>query len=163
VTLWRVWVYSDLHRPTVLFRWIFTLKTTSTLGNFSLKRSSRLGAVLLALACTTALAQTPAPAPATQPVAAPGFEFTGAGVVTCKEMLALSQTPASALQFEQWLLGFLAAYNAYIPPEQRVKLPPSAKLMTYATDVCKANPNVRFISVASAALRQLGAKVPLLQ
>jgi hypothetical protein len=71
--------------------------------------------------------------------------------------------PASAPQFQQWLLGFLAAYNAYSSPAQRVNLPQAQVLLTNAGEFCKANPNSRYIAAASHVLQQLGAQVPPLQ
>lgn len=114
------------------------------------------GAAILLAAATLVSAQT-APAPTT------GFQFNGAGAVSCQEALPLLANPNAAPQFEQWFLGFLAAYNAYSSPAQRVSMPAPQALMAYASDVCKANPKVRFITVVSSALQQLGAKVPTLQ
>ena len=111
---------------------------------------------LLIAASSASFAQAPAPADG-------GFQFTGAGTISCKEAQPLLANPNSSPQFQQWLLGFLAAYNGYSAPAQRVSLPQPQAIMAYAGDFCKANPDARFIAVASSVLQQLGAKVPPLQ
>lgn len=125
------------------------------------KLAKYLSATLLFAASCSSFSQA-APA-AVNPAAIPGFQFTGAGTLTCKEAQPLLANQESSAQFEQWLHGFLAAYNAFSTPGQRVNLPPSQALMAYSRDICKEYPDVRFIAVAASVLQQLGAKVPALQ
>jgi hypothetical protein len=108
----------------------------------------------LVLAGATAFSQT---------AAAPndsGFQFTGAGTISCKDFLAQTNNPQVTVQFTQWLLGYFAAFNAYSAPAQRIAMPQSSALDAFVLEVCKSNPDVRIIGVANAALQQLGAKLP---
>jgi hypothetical protein len=90
------------------------------------------------------------------------FVVTGAGSVSCGRFLEALSERASKLQFEQWVEGYLAAYN-YYNTTRKVRPPDAATIIAFAENYCRNNPLHPFVSVAPALVQELGGRPALHQ
>lgn len=116
-----------------------------------LKLRAAVAAALIGGSLSGVQAQVP-PAPG-QPQP---FTFNGAGTITCSQASGLLANREARLQFEQWLHGYLAAYNHYVYPWHRVQLPDANSMMNYVENWCRSNPQERILGAAGALVRELG-------
>ena len=89
------------------------------------------------------------------------FTFNGAGTVPCVQATQLMATPESRFQLEQWLHGYLAAYNHYAYAWNRVQLPTADVMLNYVDSGCKQNQQERLLAAAGSLVRELGGVPPL--
>lgn len=85
---------------------------------------------------------------------------SGAGSVSCGKVLESLNERLSKLQIQQWLEGYLAAYNYYNASRQ-VRPPDFATVTAFAENYCRNNPLHALVSAAAALIHELGGRPAL--
>lgn len=123
--------------------------------------------VTLLAGCAPATAQTPAPAPPPPSVPAPApvplppsgrpmaplarpLTISGAGSVTCRTWTSELQTGPDHLAHQQWLVGFISGYNAFIQDGANVP-PDSSGIIGWAdNEACRGSPDMTLAQMGIA-------------
>jgi hypothetical protein len=118
--------------------------------------------IAASLASSIAIAQTQPRQPAITNRAQPlEFTFNGAGTLPCQQVIQALAAPESRFQVEQWLHGYLAAYNHYSYAWNRIQLPAADIMVNYVDRWCQNNQQERLLSAAGQLVRELGGVAPL--